>query len=87
MSRVTNKTLESACAALTAHMIEAGTLHPEARFVAGHRNGYAAVDVTGGPFYGSGSSTLITGTTRECVEAVWAVTRAESLGRASLNER
>ena len=82
-NRVTRKDLDRACVTLTAAMRERGEMHPEASFVAGGRNGYVAVDVTGGPHYGSGASTLIIGTTRECVEAVWAVSRARELGRGS----
>lgn len=80
-NRLTSKDLDSACAALTAAMHDAGELHPDAAFVGGGRNGYHAVDVTGGPFYGSGASTLTIGTLRECVEVVWAVSRARELGR------
>lgn len=87
MSRITTSDLQVAVAALTERFHTEGRLHRDARFVVGGRNGYATVDITGGPHYGSGSSDLIIGTTRECAVAVWAIARAEELGRRSMIER
>lgn len=83
--RATDAGIDRSCEALTAHMHEAGTLHPESRFVRTGAYGRTGVDVTGGPYFGSGSSHLIVGTTkREAQDILWAIARAAELGRTSL---
>lgn len=84
-TKATDAEIERACEALTARMHEAGTLHPESRFVRTAAYGRTGVAITDGPYYGSGSSDLIVGVTkRECRDMLWAIARAAELGRTSL---
>lgn len=84
-TRATDADIDRACERLTTRLHEDGTLHPESRFVRTGAYGRTGVACTGGPYFGSGSSDLIHGTTkRECLDALWAIARAAELGRVSL---
>lgn len=87
MQRITRKDLERAVEALNDYFHKENLLHAESNYVVQSRNGHMCVDLTGGPIYGTGQSSLIIATTRECVEAVWAIRRAALLNSSSFPEK
>jgi hypothetical protein len=83
MTRLTKTDFARATETLTAELHSRGILHPDATLESNGRNGYYALDVSGGPHYGTGTDNILTGTLRECTEAVWAVSRTLELGHRS----
>lgn len=81
---VTKQELEAKAIAVTDLLRALGKLHPESSLIVGGRYGNTYIDVTGGPYYGTGIETLISGTKRECAEGLWAIVRVLELGRRSL---
>lgn len=53
--RATDRDIDRACEALTGHMHALGLLHPQSTFRRTGAYGRTGVDVTGGPFYGTGA--------------------------------
>lgn len=84
-TRATNAGIDGTCASLTALMHERGLLHHDSRFVRTSAYGRTGVDVTGGPFYGTGASHLITsGTKGEVQQALWAIIRTFALADTTM---
>lgn len=65
--RITKVRGEKAATSLTSALHEAGMLASDAKFYIQGRNGYYALEVTGGPYLGTGAVTVHLGSLRECV--------------------
>lgn len=79
--RMTQALLESAVGAVNDKLHDAGLMHADAHLFVGGRYGRTYVEITGGPLFTNGSTeTLVSGTKRECADAMHAISRAFHLG-------
>lgn len=83
-NRVTKTELDHTARIVTTRMHEYGVLHPDAEIRVGGEYGYTVAEITGGPFYHSGSSSRLTaGTKREVSRTLHAISRALESGQSS----
>jgi hypothetical protein len=82
--RVTKSQLQHSANAVTWDLHDLGLLHPDAKIQAGGEYGYTVLEITGGPFYHSGSSDrLAAGTKSECMKVLHGIARTLELSRRS----